>query len=324
LTLYMLEKLPVRRENGADEALHREIAPGSAQMDELSGLRVALPPPAPTLILACLTPPCQPPAPRPDPKKRRNRRPSPHSDRQAILRANAETPLAARPGDIIFSADELKAESVQPVSLLPPKTPNHRKAATSSSTPNSQGSAPGKITLPHRQLLLPPSTGPHQVAQPAALRRHDARSRKARGDILPLTALAANVRTQIQPFEDALKADPNNTAALVNEAAIYDGNNSKPTPSPRIASLRAVEKRSLGSRRNLRTRRIPRHARPPQSRRDFARRQNLRSPDRHLEISKTPAGPLAANTPTPTAKNLQRSLVQPARRPASPRTDGRS
>ena len=45
---------------------------------------------------------------------------------------------------------------------------------------------------------------------------------KPEGDVIPIDQLPANVRAQIQPFEDALKANPNDASPLVQEAAVYD------------------------------------------------------------------------------------------------------
>jgi len=47
---------------------------------------------------------------------------------------------------------------------------------------------------------------------------------KPEGDVIPVDALAANVRAQIEPFENALRANPGDVSALVEEAAIFDQN----------------------------------------------------------------------------------------------------
>jgi len=191
-------------------------------------LRVALPLLLPTLILAGLNPAVPASGPASGPQKEEPVGLLLTATGSKVLRANAETPLAARPGDIIFSGDELKAESGAASFLYCP--------AKTSETIDKGGDLQfdakqikvraGKITLPTpvNSCFLP-----QLVRVNVASQQHYGVSmtrglEKPEGDILPLTALAANVRTQIQPFEDALKADPNNTAALVNEAAIYDGN----------------------------------------------------------------------------------------------------
>ena len=145
-----------------------------------------------------------------------------------VLRANAETPLMARPGDVIFSGDELKAESGSASFLYCP--------AKASETVD-QG---GDITFDTKQIKV--KTGKLNLPKPVnscflpqvvrvntASQQHYGVSmtrglEKPEGDIIAFSALAANVQAEIQPFEDALKADPNDAGALVNEAAIFDSN----------------------------------------------------------------------------------------------------
>jgi tetratricopeptide (TPR) repeat protein len=146
-----------------------------------------------------------------------------------VLRTGSETPLAARAGDILFSGDELRAETGAANFLYcPGKT----------SQTLDQG---GDLLLDAKQLKV--RTGklsgskpvnscflPQLVRVNVASQQHYGVSMtrgliKPDGDLVPLAALAANVRTEIQPFEAALQADPNDAASLVNEAAIYDRNN---------------------------------------------------------------------------------------------------
>ncbi|HVW07555.1 MAG TPA: tetratricopeptide repeat protein [Bryobacteraceae bacterium] len=145
-----------------------------------------------------------------------------------VLRANTETPLASRAGDVIFSGDELKAETGASSFLYCP-------AKQSESV--DQGSdllfdakqikvKAGKIAFPKpvNSCFLP-----QVVRVNAASQQHYGVSmtrglERPEGDILPLTALAPNVQSDLKPFEDILKGDPANTGALVNEAAIFDNN----------------------------------------------------------------------------------------------------
>ncbi len=145
-----------------------------------------------------------------------------------VLRANAETPLAARPGDIIFSGDELRAETGAASFLYcPGKT----------SQTLDQG---GDLMFDARQLKV--KAGKISASKPVnscflpqlvrvnvASQQHYGVSMtrglvKPDGEILPLTSLTANVRAEIQPFETALQTNPNDVSALVSEAAIYDRN----------------------------------------------------------------------------------------------------
>ena len=146
-----------------------------------------------------------------------------------VLRASSETPLAARAGDILFTGDELRAES-GPATFLycPGKT--------------SQTLDPGgDLLFDAKQLKV--RTGKLSAAKPVnscflpqlvrvniASQQHYGVSMtrgltKPDGDLVPLSSLAPNVRAEIDPFETQLRADPNDATALVNEAAIYDRNN---------------------------------------------------------------------------------------------------
>ena len=146
-----------------------------------------------------------------------------------VLRANSETPLAARAGDILFAGDELKTETGAASFLYcPGKT----------SQTLDQG---GDLVLDSKQLKV--RTGklsgskpvnscflPQLVRVNVASQQHYGVSMtrgltKPDGEVIAITALAANVRAEIEPLEAALRADPNNTSALVNEAAVYDRNN---------------------------------------------------------------------------------------------------
>jgi Flp pilus assembly protein TadD len=145
-----------------------------------------------------------------------------------VFRANAETPLAARPGDVIFSGDELKAETGTASFLYcPSKTSETLDQGGDLQFDSKQLKVKaGKVSLPKpvNSCFLP-----QLVRVNVASQQHYGVSmtrglEKPEGEIVPFASLAANVKTQIQPFEDLLKADPNNTAALVSEAAIYDTN----------------------------------------------------------------------------------------------------
>jgi Flp pilus assembly protein TadD len=144
-----------------------------------------------------------------------------------VLRAGTETPLAAHSGDILFSGDELRAET-SPASFLycPGKT----------SQTLDQG---GDLLVDSKQLKV--KTGkisdskpvnacflPQLVRLTVASQQHYGVS-MTRGvgepaDVVPVTSLPADVRAQIEPLEAALKANPGDFASLVSEAAIYDQN----------------------------------------------------------------------------------------------------
>jgi len=145
-----------------------------------------------------------------------------------VLRANSETPLAARAGDIIFSGDELKAETGASSFLYcPNKTSETLDAGGDLFFDTKQLKVKtGKISAskPVNSCFLP-----QLVRVNVASQQHYGVSMtrglsKPEGDLVPLAALAANVRAEIQPFENALQADPNDVSSWVSEAAIYDRN----------------------------------------------------------------------------------------------------
>lgn len=146
-----------------------------------------------------------------------------------VLRTGTETPLAARAGDVLFSGDDLRSEGA-PASFLycPQKT----------SQTLDQG---GEVVLELKQLKV--KTGklsgskpvnacflPTLVRVAVASQQHYGVSMtrglgSPDGDVLAFNALPANVQAEAQPFENALKANPNDTESLVEEAALFEGKN---------------------------------------------------------------------------------------------------
>ena len=142
-----------------------------------------------------------------------------------VLRANTETPLAARAGDILFSGDDLKVADT-PTSFLfcPAKT--------------SQTLASGEVVLEAKQLKLkagkldPPKPVnacflPQVVRVAVASQQHYGVSMtrglaKPEGDVVPLASLSPAIRAEVTPFEDALRVNPDDTPSLVQEAAVFD------------------------------------------------------------------------------------------------------
>lgn len=146
-----------------------------------------------------------------------------------VLRANSETPLAARPGDVIFSGDELKAETGASSYLYCPAKQSQSVDQGADLLFDSKQIKvkAGKIAFPKpvNSCFLP-----QVVRVNAASQQHYGVSmtrglERPEGDILAITALPPAVQSDLAPFEDILKSDPTNAGALVNEAAIYDRNN---------------------------------------------------------------------------------------------------
>jgi Tfp pilus assembly protein PilF len=145
-----------------------------------------------------------------------------------VLRANTETPLAARAGDILFSGDSLKAIG-SPASFLycPAKASQTLDAG-------------GEVLLDTKQLKvragkLDPAKPvnacflPQVVRVAVASQQHYGVSMtrglaKPEGIVIAFDALPAAVRTAITPFEDALKANPADVSSLVQEATIFEQN----------------------------------------------------------------------------------------------------
>ncbi|HYA17246.1 MAG TPA: tetratricopeptide repeat protein [Bryobacteraceae bacterium] len=143
-----------------------------------------------------------------------------------VLRANTETPLAARPGDILFSGDSLKT-SDSPTSFLycPAK-------ASQTLTPSSEVLLDAKqLKVKAGKLDAPKPVNacflPQLVRVAVASQQHYGVSMtrglaKPEGEAVPFASLPPDVRNQLAPEEELLRTDPNNAQALAEEAAILD------------------------------------------------------------------------------------------------------
>jgi Tfp pilus assembly protein PilF len=143
-----------------------------------------------------------------------------------VLRANTETPLAARAGDILFSGDALRSGAA-PVSFL--FCPDKKSETLAQS---------GEVLLDSKALKV--KSGKLEIPKPVnacflptvvrvavASQQHYGVSMtrglaKPDEGALALNALPPSVRSQIEPLEQALQANPNDTESLIQEAAIYD------------------------------------------------------------------------------------------------------
>jgi len=142
-----------------------------------------------------------------------------------LLRADTETPLAARPGDLLFAGDGLRTEG-GPASFLfcPGKSLD---TLTASGEVRLDAKAPkvrsGKITeQPARACTLPQTL---RVA--AASQQHYGVSmtrglNKPEVPPTPHDKLAADVQAELAPYETVLAANPKDQAALVTEATIFE------------------------------------------------------------------------------------------------------
>jgi tetratricopeptide (TPR) repeat protein len=145
-----------------------------------------------------------------------------------VLRANTETALAARTGDILFSGDSLRAVGTPANFLYCP--------GKSSQTLD----AGGEVLLDTKQLKVksgkldaPKPVNacflPQMVRVAVASQQHYGVSMtrglaKPEGDVLAFNALPAAVQTAIAPFEQTLRVNPDDAPSLVEEAAIFEQN----------------------------------------------------------------------------------------------------
>src|ERR1700733_9741569 len=142
-----------------------------------------------------------------------------------LLRADTETPLAARPGDLLFAGDGLKTEG-GPASFLfcPGKSLD---TLTAAGEVRLDAKAPkvrsGKITeQPAHACTLP------QTLRVAAASQQHYGVSMTRGLNKPEVAptphdkLAPDVQSELAPYETALAANPKDEAALVTEATIFE------------------------------------------------------------------------------------------------------
>ena len=145
-----------------------------------------------------------------------------------VLRANTETPLAARAGDILFSGDGLRAIGSPANFLYCPAKASQTLASG------------GEVLLDTKQLrvrtgkLDPPKPVnacflPQMVRVAVASQQHYGVSMtrglaKPEGEVIAFDALPPAVRTAIAPFEQALRANSADVPSLVEEATVFEQN----------------------------------------------------------------------------------------------------
>src|SRR5580698_5180711 len=142
-----------------------------------------------------------------------------------LLRADTETPLGARPGDLLFAGDGLRTENSAASFLFCPS-----KAIDTlgpSGEVRFEAKQPkvkaGKISeQPARACTLP------QTLRVAAASQQHYGVSMTRGlpqpevPPTPHDKLAADVHAELAPYEAALAANPKDQAALVTEASIFE------------------------------------------------------------------------------------------------------
>jgi protein O-mannosyl-transferase len=141
-----------------------------------------------------------------------------------LLRADTETPLAARPGDLLFSGDGLRTET-GPASFLfcPAKSldtlmPAGEVRLDAKATKVKSG----KISeQPARACTLPQSL---RVATASQQHYGVSMTRGLSTEVTPTPhdKLAADVQAELAAYEPVLAANPKDQAALVAEATIFE------------------------------------------------------------------------------------------------------
>ena len=142
-----------------------------------------------------------------------------------LLRADTETPLAARPGDLLFTGDGLRTESSPASYLFCPAKAIHTLGPSGEVRLDAKQTKvkAGKITeQPARACTLP------QTLRVAAASQQHYGVTMTRGlnkpevPPTPRDQLGADVLAELAPYDAALKSDPKDQAALVAEATIFE------------------------------------------------------------------------------------------------------
>ncbi len=159
-----------------------------------------------------------------------------------LLRADTETPLALRAGDLLFSGDAVRTDAA-PASYLycPAKT---IQTLSASGEVRLDTKAPkvktGKISeAPARACALPPTV---RVAVASQQHFGTTMTRGTPGEVKPIPReqLSADMRAQLAPLDAALAADPKDQGALVNEATIFESANLAANAVDVYYKLRAI------------------------------------------------------------------------------------
>jgi tetratricopeptide (TPR) repeat protein len=142
-----------------------------------------------------------------------------------VLRADTETPLAARPGDLLFSGDGLRTET-SPASFLfcPAKAIDTLGPSGEVRLDTKQTKVKaGKITAqPARACTLPPTLRIGAASQQHYGVTMTRGVNKPEVPPTPRDQLSPDVVAELAPYDADLKNDPKDQAALVSEATIFE------------------------------------------------------------------------------------------------------
>lgn len=142
-----------------------------------------------------------------------------------VTRADAETPLAARPGDLLFIGDGLTTGSgpasflfcpAKAIDTLGPSGEVRFEAKQAKVKSGKISEQPARAcTLPQTLRVAAASQQHYGVTMTRGVNKPDVPP-------TPHDQLPADLRAEIAFYEDALKADPKDQAALVAEASIFE------------------------------------------------------------------------------------------------------
>jgi tetratricopeptide (TPR) repeat protein len=158
-----------------------------------------------------------------------------------LLRADTETPLAARPGDLLFPGDGLKTENGPAAFLFCPG--KVLDTLTASGEVRFEAKAPkvrsGKITeQPARACTLPQTLRVADASQQHYGVSMTRGINKPEVPITPHDKLAAEIQAELAPYETVLAADPKDQPALVTEATIFENHKINANALDRYYKLR--------------------------------------------------------------------------------------
>src|SRR5437667_1880467 len=147
-----------------------------------------------------------------------------------LIRAGVETPLAAKPGDILFSGDAMKTEAAQASFLYCPT-----KSSQALAPAGDVLFGPSQIKVRSGKVIDPKPLAscflPQVVRVAVASQQHYGVS-MTRGlkdpqepNLIPPDQWPAGVPAEVAAFDKALAADPKDQGALVGRAAVFEKHN---------------------------------------------------------------------------------------------------
>src|SRR5579864_4733490 len=142
-----------------------------------------------------------------------------------LLRADTETPLGARPGDLLFAGDGLRTESsaasflfcpAKAIDTLGPSGEVRLELKQPKVKAGKISEQPARAcTLPQTLRVATASQQHYGVSMTRGINKPEVPP-------TPRDKLAADVIAELAPFDAALAADPKDQAALIGEATVFE------------------------------------------------------------------------------------------------------